>query len=154
MFSKQGGSIWLGTLLLMLLQTAHSGVYRWTDADGKVHFGDHPPVVQEAEQVATPKAAPAARPAENSVSRQESRKRLLEQYDKERDDKRQAVNEKREERARRKQRCVMVKDQLRNYQRYGRIYELQADGERRYFSSEEREQGLAKLKGEVKQWCD
>jgi len=31
---------------------AHSAqVYRWTDADGKVHFGDRPPAQVEAEEV-------------------------------------------------------------------------------------------------------
>ncbi|MDX1754578.1 MAG: DUF4124 domain-containing protein [Marinobacter sp.] len=30
----------------------HAGVYKWTDADGRVHFGDRPPASAEAEPIA------------------------------------------------------------------------------------------------------
>lgn len=40
-------------LLLLLAGTATgAGIYRWTDAAGRVHFGDAPPDVQQAEGVA------------------------------------------------------------------------------------------------------
>jgi hypothetical protein len=36
-------------LALCWALTAHSGIYRWTDADGRVHFGDRPPAQAQDE---------------------------------------------------------------------------------------------------------
>ena len=39
-------------ILLMLLPViASAGVYSWTDENGKVHFGDRPPIDREAEVI-------------------------------------------------------------------------------------------------------
>jgi glutaredoxin len=38
-------------LLLLLVTTAGGQVYKWTDENGKVHFGDRPPVEAATEQV-------------------------------------------------------------------------------------------------------
>jgi glutaredoxin len=38
-------------LLFLALPAWGAGVYRWTDADGKVHFGDEPPAQRKAESV-------------------------------------------------------------------------------------------------------
>lgn len=38
-------------LLCVLHAAAHADVYRWTDADGRVHFGDKPPRDAATEQV-------------------------------------------------------------------------------------------------------
>ncbi|RZU38428.1 uncharacterized protein DUF4124 [Fluviicoccus keumensis] len=47
----------LGILLLGLFTlTAHAGLYKWTDADGKVHFSDHEPVNAKAQVMAKPVA--------------------------------------------------------------------------------------------------
>ena len=35
---------------------AHAQVYRWKDADGKVHYGDKPPELDKAKPIATPGA--------------------------------------------------------------------------------------------------
>jgi hypothetical protein len=145
--------------LLLLSQAAYSGVYKWTDENGKVHFGDRPPVEQEKEQVVVPKGPVAktegaASAAENNASRQETTQRLLDQYAAERDEKKKASIRKQEEKARRKENCAVAQDNLRNYQEHGRIYKLLPNGERYYYSSEEREQALARARAEVKRWCD
>lgn len=35
-------------LLLCSAAVAHAGVYKWTDANGKVHYGDQPPTATDA----------------------------------------------------------------------------------------------------------
>ncbi len=164
MFGKRIGSVVFAVLALLLTQTVHSGVYKWTDENGKVHFGDRPPVEQETDKVAVPTGATPTEvrsedgettsPAATNASRQETRQRLLDQYAAERDAKRKAASEKREEQALRKANCAQAKDNLRNFQEHARMYKLDENGERVYYSTEEREQGLARAKGYVKQWCD
>ncbi len=38
-------------LLFCVSLAAHSEIFRWTDAHGKVHFGDDPPTNTKAEEV-------------------------------------------------------------------------------------------------------
>ncbi len=38
-------------LMLLLVATAGGQVYKWTDENGKIHFGDRPPVEVTTEQV-------------------------------------------------------------------------------------------------------
>jgi type IV secretory pathway VirB10-like protein len=161
-FAMFGKRISLLALMILLSPIAQSEVYKWTDENGKVHFGDRPPVEQEAEQVAVPtgptgpttEEGEAASAAEASVSRQEATQRLLEQYETERDAKKQAAAKKREEQAKRKANCAQAKDNLRNYQEHARLYVLDENGERRYYTSEEREKSLARAKADVKRWCN
>ncbi len=161
---KRTGPIVMAVLLLLLWQTAQSGVYRWTDENGKVHFGDRPPQEQETEQVAVPTggsqggaqegAEEESSPAPSNAERQETRQRLLDQYARERDEKRQAAEQKKKEQAQRQQNCILAKDNLRGLEEHGRIYNLLPNGERYYLTAEEREQTLAKARAEVKRWCD
>jgi hypothetical protein len=158
MFTKRIGLL-VFSILLLLSQAVQSEVYKWTDENGKVHFGDRPPVEQETEQVAVP-TGPAtaeggeAATVESNASRQKTTQRLLDQYAAERDEKRQAAQKKKEEKAQRKAKCAEAKDDLRNYEGHGRIYKLLPNGERHYYSDAEREQLLARVRAEVKRWCD
>jgi predicted secreted Zn-dependent protease len=49
----------LAPLILLSLAypwTVHAQVYRWKDADGKIHYGDKPPELEKAKPIATPGA--------------------------------------------------------------------------------------------------
>jgi len=43
-------------LLLSLALPAFAQVYRWKDADGRIHYGDKPPELEKAKPIATPGA--------------------------------------------------------------------------------------------------
>ena len=47
-------------------------VYRWTDADGNVHFGQSPPVDCASTQLRAASSGPAALPASGATAREES----------------------------------------------------------------------------------
>lgn len=44
----------LALLLGLTTLTAHAGLYKWTDADGKVHFSDHEPSGGKAQTLNKP----------------------------------------------------------------------------------------------------
>ena len=51
---------WLLLALATGLVTTHSlagEIYKWTDENGLVHFGDRPPQGQQAQSINTPEAA-------------------------------------------------------------------------------------------------
>ena len=52
-------------LVLALAVPAAAQVYRWKDAEGKVHYGDRPPEAEKAKAIDTP--APAAVSASSDV---------------------------------------------------------------------------------------
>ncbi len=44
-------TIYLVLITLIFASTGHAQVYKWTDAQGNIHFGDKPPGTVQAEQV-------------------------------------------------------------------------------------------------------
>lgn len=42
---------WFFIVLAVVTMNANAEVYRWTDADGRVHFGDKPPVSVDSQSV-------------------------------------------------------------------------------------------------------
>ena len=59
---------WLPLLLCFLIPSAFAGLYKWVDADGNVHYTDHPPP-QGAEEVTLPPTVtykPTSIPAESA----------------------------------------------------------------------------------------
>jgi glutaredoxin len=64
-------------LLLLLVTTAGGQVYKWTDENGKIHFGDRPPVEAATEQVEIKEntvAGPATAEQSNSEKKSETKK--------------------------------------------------------------------------------
>lgn len=148
----------LKTLLCVaLLLTGHSGyllaeVYKWTDEQGRVHYGDKPRH-QNAESVKLPRQeTPAAVPGHEE--RLEKQRRLLNAFEEERRIKREADAKAREEKAERRRKCLDIRDDLRTYEDTPILYRLDKEGKRIYMSPEERERVIAKTRLQIEQWCD
>lgn len=149
--------LWLLLLLLSSVQSVTADVYRWEDENGRVHFGDRPPASETAEATTvetqnSPASSPASAPS--ASDREVTRQRLLDQYQKERDARKEAAQRKREEEERRAFQCARARDQLRSYQTHPVLYELLPNGERRFLSDAERERTLAEAEQAVAHWCD
>ncbi len=119
------------------LTVSAAGVYKWTDQNGVVHFGDRQPVGQKSESIdihtGTPKAGAEARksPIERVKAMNEQKAHTAEE---------QKVNAVKE--AQQKQReanCKTAKDNLGILATNGRI-RVQENGEWRYLTQEEIDQ--------------
>jgi hypothetical protein len=135
---------------ILLSAPASAGVYKWTDAQGNVHFGDRPPA-QGAEQIKVPKSSPST-PAPDSMERLRTQQRMLEIYREDRDKEKQAKAEKRRQRKVLKARCAAARDRLHTYQR-SLLYDLTAEGERRFLSDSERETAIQDLQDQIQRHC-
>ena len=139
-------------LSLCLVQPpALAEVYKWTDADGRVHFGDRPPHGKAA-TVRLPTTAtdtPAATPEE----RLEQQRRLLRAYDEERRQKRDARAQAQRDAEERQRRCAQARDDLRNREYASGLYRLGPDGQREFLSDAERAGAVAEARAAVQQWC-
>lgn len=135
----------------LLAVGAPAEVYKWTDAEGRVHFGDRPPQ-GGAETVPMPEKMgddPVATPEE----RLEKQRRLLNAFEEERRQKRDAQAQARQEKAERQRNCAEARDNLLSQETASAVYRLGPDGQRVYLDEGEREQALARARAAVEQWC-
>lgn len=117
--------------LSALVSSAHAGkVYKWTDENGVVHYGDMRPddVQSETLKVAPKSSAPRTSPQEQLKALEEQKERS-----------RQAKNEEDKEEARKQQnqqRCEQAKNNLQTMENNARI-RIEENGELRYLTPEE-----------------
>src|SRR3954465_2802055 len=145
-------------LLLAIVTAAISGAaisaqtYKWTDAEGKIHYSDQPPPanIKEPTTVKTPRQAPAAPTGKDTAPAKaktyteqeaEFKKRQVETAEREAAEKKKA-----DEAAEKKQTCTQVRVQLKGLQAGGRITQTNAKGEREYMSDAQIGQEIDRLK--------
>ena len=126
--------------------------YKWTDANGEVHYSDQPPPPnvkepvtikprkQSAPAAPTEKGAPAAKAKTYMEQEAEFRKRQVETAEREAAEKKKA-----DEVAENKQNCEQVRVQLKVLQAGGRVTQTNAQGEREYMSDAQIGQEIERL---------
>jgi hypothetical protein len=128
-------------LLLVAALMAWSGmasavVYKWTDAQGKIQYGDRPPDGVHAEVVellvSHPRGAPAAAPAPAKVADAQSPKTALSPKD---TADKQAVDE--DVAQTRDKQCTEAQDRYKKLIEGRRLYKAGPDGERQYMNSQD-----------------
>jgi hypothetical protein len=139
--------------MLWCCASVEAGIYQWVDEEGNVHYGDRPGAVESAEEVTVKEHKGAEQSPPGEGERAQARQRLLEQYEKERLEKKAATEKKKMEQAQRKRNCAIAKDRLRTYEK-STLYDLGPDGERVYLSDAERKRALAEARADVRQWCN
>jgi hypothetical protein len=136
-------SILLG---LCLSLPAAAEVYRWVDADGKVHYSGSPPP-QGGQLIELPATAGSpAEPDREAAERRARQQRMLEAYEYERGKK--AAQSEQAERARRAnaQRCAELRAHWRRLSFGGPVYFRRPDGSRDYLSDERRASEKGRLR--------
>ena len=137
--------------------------YKWTDAEGKVHYSDQPPPANVKEQVMvkprkpsastaapapTEKGAPAAKAKTYLEQEADFKKRQVEAAERE-----AAEKKKTDEAAEKKQNCEQARAQLRSSQAGGRVTRTNAQGEREYLNDAQISQEIERGKKSVDSWC-
>lgn len=136
-------------------------LYKWTDAEGKVHYSDQPPPPNikkpvtvkprsPAASAAAREAAGAAVDAPKSYVEQDAEfnRRRVEAAEREAAAKKAAT-----EAAEKKKNCEQARTQLAGMQRGGRITRYDDKGERTYLSDAEIAQEIARAQQVADSWC-
>ena len=143
----------LSIIILSITNPVYSGdIYKWTDAQGNVHFGDKPDNAP-ASIYKVPKKNTANVSVTNK-SRAEKQKKLTDSLQAERRDKKEKRDKKRENSNTKKYNCQVAKDRLRRYQRASGIYDRNDVGEKIYLNEKERQNEINNMKELVTKWCD
>lgn len=129
-------------------------IYKWTDSEGNVHYGTRPPNNQ-AKQIKVPKAPPyAGKPAAKSGSSTDARKTLLDAFDKERKDKKEATAKADKEKAVSDKNCSNARKRVAGLSIGGRIYDITEQGERKYLEDNQIKSRLVEARKAVEKWCN
>ena len=139
-------------IAILLLLSANivfsAGVYKWTDADGNIHYGDRP--VDSAEKI---KVKSGHKPDPRLREHQQKRDRLLEVFDDERREKRSEKALAMKQKAKQQQKCSDAQEKLQQYKTAGYLYKLGDNGERTILGDEEHAAALETAQDSVKHWC-
>lgn|SRR5690606_34286772 len=140
------------TALAATAGAATTGVYRWVDEEGKVHYSDVPPAAQpqQAERV-TVRTTPAD--PEKAQALAEARAKAAAEKDEQAAQAAKDAQAAAAKAARRAQQCAMARNNLVKLQNTNRAYEATGDGGRRYYSDAELANRRAQAQARVNEYC-
>lgn len=141
--------LFITTLFLIITNTALAGVYKWTDANGKVHFSDKPH--KNADEI----KIKAAKPSGIGISqdRLKRQKELLNSYQNSRAEKQkqqQKINKRNDKISKR---CKSLKNDILNYEDVDYLFTRNEDGKKKRLSRAQKKAETAKLKELYNEKC-
>jgi hypothetical protein len=143
----------LFALCISVAATASAGVYKWTDAEGRVHYGDSPQAAQSATEVKVDETIDGVSVGSDVESRDEKRQRLLDAMEEDRLEKKTQREAAQAEQTQRNQRCVRLKDRLKNQASATGVYRLDNQGNRVFIDDAQRKSAEAKLRAQINEAC-
>jgi hypothetical protein len=129
---------------------AAADIYRWTDANGDVQFGDRPPVGAQVEEIRVRNRGGA----QGDIARQERTERLLQEFETERAERAEQEAAAEREAAERAAACDEARNRHFEYQNSGYLYEWDENGEKRVLSDAQHREARAEARADVDKWCD
>ena len=139
-----GRLILLFILLVPLPSLAE--IYRWTDANGQIHFGEQPGAGAERVEV-------KPQVVEREAATRESQERLRKVLDAHQQEKDAVAQKQAGITAERSAKCNELRKALARLQQGGSFYSETATGERSYFSDQQIEGARSKLSVEIAANC-
>lgn len=132
---------------LLLPGVASAEIYRWTDANGQVHFGEAP----RAGAVQVEVKPPAV---QNDAAVAERQQRTERFFDARRQEQQQASEKAREQQAKSAQECQQLRNQYAELDQGGTFYKVDAQGERQYYDEKQIDSARNRLKARLAQRCN
>ncbi|AYF90319.1 DUF4124 domain-containing protein [Pseudomonas sp. JS3066] len=133
--------------LLLVPAIAGAEIYRWTDAQGQVHFSETPG--EGAEPVSVKPQV-----VERDQATREREARTAKFFDARRQEKAAAADQATEAREKQQRRCGQLRSQQDQLSRGGPFYRVDERGERQYYTDEEIETFHRKLGENISRDCN
>ncbi|WP_373387514.1 DUF4124 domain-containing protein [Pseudomonas alcaligenes] len=134
-------------IVLLAPALASAEIYRWTDAQGRVHFGERPGGANAETVEVKPQVV------ERDAATLERERRTQQFYDARREEQAQAATRAAAARAERHQECSELRRRLAQISEDGRYFSLEANGERRYYSDDEMASARSRLSSRIAERC-
>lgn len=133
--------------LLLLPGLAAAEIYRWTDANGQVHFGQRPAAAGAQQIEVKPQVV------ERDQLTREREERANRFFDARREEQAQASAVAAERQAKRAAECQELRRRLSNIPEGYSYYRTDANGEREYYSEQQVDTARQQLQAQVAQRC-
>lgn len=140
------------SMLLLLAFDVTAEVYKWTDADGQVHYGDRPHDSSSAEEINVDEETSTGFSLDDG-SRSEKRQRLLDAMEEDRREKEAQREKNRVEQEKRNRQCIQLKDKLRRVESATGVYNLDKEGKRVFLTSDQRKHSEDELRAKIRKYC-
>lgn len=147
--TRAGRLLLLGTLTF----TAHADadLYKWTDAQGKVHYSDQPPSMNA--QTVKNTAAGQADITTQSTQSLNAKDQAYQKRRKEAEDARVKAEKEAEQARAQRENCDRARKNLSTLQNTPRVYTTNAGGQRTYMDDAARANALANSQKAVSEFC-
>lgn len=144
--------------LVVMAVTAGSGamaneIYKWTDEDGTVHYGDRPSGDATEERVALTYRRTTATSVERQMQAMADYGAAREEANAARSAESQQAAEAKAEKEERQQRCQKYRAQLETMLQAHRLYREGEDGEREYLDDQQRQEARTKAEELIAENC-
>lgn len=125
----------IASLACLSLQVC-AEVYQWTDAQGRVHFGDRPPQTVKAREMRIREPQKLNSDAQNSAARMKELDNFFRRRLEEREATEQQEAQRKAQAEKRKAACREMLAEIKHMEKVRAFYELNDDGERVFLDDE------------------
>lgn len=140
-------------LLLALPLAASADIYKWTDADGHVHFSDRADKGRQQVEAVTPGPGNHYTPGGDDQDRLEKQRRLIDVMQTEAAERDAAERKLAEQKARKARQCEQQRDTLRKIDGIPAYY-VNDNGEREFLDDAARQKYIGQVNAWLKENCD
>lgn len=130
-----------------------SEIYKWTDENGTIHYGDRPSGDASEERLALTYRRSTAGSVERQVKAQSDRRAAREEARAAAGAEAQQAEEVRAEAEAKQQRCEKYRAQLETMLQARRLYREDENGERKYLDDEQRQEARTKAEELIAENC-
>jgi len=136
--------------MVLSSQTLADGIYKWTDSDGRIHYGDHPATGTSSKNL---KLRPT--PLTDPQQAQHARKRdkLLRIMEEERSQKKALQEQQKQQHEKQLQACKNARKRLYEYEHASYLYHQNQEGKHVILSDEEHSKALDEANKAVARSC-
>lgn len=136
--------------LLVFAANAPAAMYKWVDKDGNIHYTQTPPPPDiQAETIKPPPDVDTEKARQELQQQQEMVEKIREQRLAEKEEEKLAQQKLEQKRAN----CEMAKRRLDSYTQ-PRVRYTDEQGNRQYFTEEERQEQIQKSKDMIEEFCN
>ena len=134
----------------LIAPVVHSEIYKWTDENGRIHYGDRP----ENTGSETIEVKPAPLPDKGTEEHKEKQRKLLELIDEEREENKQKQAESKKEKQQRQINCEKSRKYHESLKTASGLYQEKEDRSKIILTHEERAAAETRAREDIEHWCN
>lgn len=156
----QGRSLLIIFLLSQIFASSAlaRNIYKWTDEDGHIHYGENPPEKGASEVRIKYRGGVETidRPAPSGKTHADpktQRDKMIQAMEADRLARKEKRQKKEKQQRDHQMQCAKAKDRLRQYRQASSLYKLKPDGSRQTLPDSVRQNEIERLQTDIKKWC-